>query len=124
MVLLEGGNAPGVYTPDSELFNPTAGTWIQTGNLNVGRTEQTATLLSGGKVLITGGYAGPVLNSAELYDPGTGTWTLTGSMSHARSGLRDQDAQLLNNGTVLMAGGDASDTSEIYTPATGRGVLR
>jgi serine/threonine protein kinase len=119
MVLLEGGNAQGVYTSDSELFNPSTSTWTSTGSLNVGRTEQTATLLSSGKVLVAGGYAGPVLNSAELYDPVAGTWTFTGSMIQLRT---RHTATLLSDGTVLVVGGwdgTMTNTAERYDPGTG-----
>lgn len=49
------------------------------------------------------------------------TFTLTGSMNEARSG---HTATLLNNGTVLVAGGTRPDgqesaTAEIYNPQTG-----
>lgn len=37
------------------------------GNLNAPRVGHTATLLSDGRVLITGGYS--AVNSTELYDP-------------------------------------------------------
>ena len=46
------------------------------------RAGHTATLLSSGKVLVSGGQGpeGP-LASAEVYDPATGAWS-----SHGRSG--------------------------------------
>ncbi len=98
----------------------------------VPRMFHTATLLPDGKVLIVGGNrcnanscSGPQLSSAELFDPVTETFSATGSMSFARSG---HTATLLNNGTVLVAGGgdpgdgsnaDDYTTAEIYHPATG-----
>ena len=60
------------------------------------------------------------LASAELYDPATGTFTDNGSMNSARF---FHTATLLNNGLVLMAGGEAAADSllasaELYGPAT------
>jgi hypothetical protein len=42
----------------------------------------TSTLLTNGKVLVSGGYIGgtSITNGAELYDPVSGTWTATGSI--------------------------------------------
>jgi hypothetical protein len=90
------------------------------------RISHTATLLPDGKVLIVGGsgFFGTEpfsLKEAELFNPATETFSATGSLSVARA---RHTATLLNNGTVLIAGGlnegGGSDrTAEIYDPATG-----
>src|SRR5262249_57398086 len=90
--------------------------------------SHTATLLSDGRVLVTGGadVAGVPIASAELYDPSNDTFTPTGSMLKPRVG---HSATLLTDGKGLIAGGDtpacacclseADFTAEIYDPATG-----
>jgi hypothetical protein len=104
---------------------PQAGTWTATGSMNIARQVFTATLLTNGKVLVTGGCsASPCFNgvaSAELYDPGTGTWIATGSMTIPRAG---HTAILLPDGKVLVAGGVdenfiATSSAELYDPGTG-----
>src|SRR4029077_10535281 len=100
--------------------NGTAG-FVSTGSLVTGRYQHTATVLNTGKVLITGGESAlPVLltplASAELYDPDAGTFTPTGSMEASR---RHHTATLLNNGTVLIVGGQfsAQASEELCDPA-------
>jgi hypothetical protein len=91
-----------------------------TGNMTTGRALHTATLLSNGKVLITGGQGNnqnPV--SAELYDPATGTFSTAGDMTTARQWFT---ATLLQDGKVLIAGGygdTALDSAEVFDPASG-----
>jgi len=87
-------------------------------SMTVARSSQTATLLSGGKVLVTGGYgaAGP-LASAELFDSASGTFAATGSMATARSG---QTATLLTGGRVVLVAGGGSATTELFDVATGK----
>jgi hypothetical protein len=88
------------------------------------RSDQTAALLSDGRVLLAGGGApGNILSpSAELYDPTTGAFTSTGSMATARAG---DTATLLTDGRVLIAGGQGPTvdkvlaSAELYDPATG-----
>jgi hypothetical protein len=82
------------------------------------RANFAATLLSHGKVLVSGGYISSSLTAtAEVYDPDSGTWSATGSMATARG---NHTATLLSNGKVLVAAGAKTGgyatTGEMYTP--------
>jgi hypothetical protein len=83
--------------------------------MNNARYEHTVSILTDGKVLVTGGHADlPIINSAELYDPSTGTWTATGNMNTARYRHK---ASVLTDGKVLVTGalnGGALNSSELY----------
>jgi len=122
-VLLVGGINNSRFSPlfTAELYNPASGAFTTTGNLNTGRYLHTSTLLNDGTVLIAGGEgdasSGRYLATAELYNPATGSFTPTNNMTTARL---THTATLLNNGNVLMAGGNGSGpTAEFYNPTTG-----
>jgi len=89
------------------------GAFAPTGNMTTPRLLHTATLLTNGKVLITGGRTAnidaAVTASTELYDPSTGSFAATGAMITPRV---LHTATLLPDGKVLIAGG--------YTPAANR----
>ncbi|CAF4261127.1 unnamed protein product, partial [Adineta steineri] len=51
-----------------ELFDPSIGTWTTTSYMTNVRQFHTASVLSSGKVLVTGGWNGTdAINNAELY---------------------------------------------------------
>jgi hypothetical protein len=139
-ILLRDGRVLFACEPDSELYDPASGSFSLTGRMTTpcvlggyplyiyGRT---ATLLTNGKVLVTGGEhedCGRFAN-AELYDPATETFIATGYMTRVRDNHR---ATLLPNSTVLISGGESEDcaaagcffsgtqaSSEIYDPSMG-----
>jgi hypothetical protein len=90
------------------------------GALQSARQFQTATLLPGGKVFITGGLTvSEPLYSAELYDPVLGLFGAPLLMAEERS---NHTATLLESGEVLVTGGwsliDASlATTELFSGA-------
>jgi hypothetical protein len=97
-----------------------------TGQMSAGRSDQTATLLADGRVLVAGGYrAFHTIASADLFDPTTNTFVATGPLGTARG---YGTATLLEDGRVLIAGGTPRDwtfngpffaTSELFDPKTG-----
>lgn len=110
-VLLAGGiedfsgsitNTGEIFTPPNEFFTTITALMTQA------RAGHTATLLNDGTVLITGGIVNvsgtmTAVNTAEIYNPTSQTFTaITAPMNASRVG---HTATLLNDGTVLIAGG-------------------
>jgi len=112
----------------ADLYDPATKKWSATGTMSVSREDHSTSLLGNGQVLVAGGstvdFNGITVASAELYDSTTGAWTVTGSMLQGRESFT---ATLLQNGQVLVAGGDyydginAGDLSEceLYDPTLG-----
>jgi hypothetical protein len=126
--LLAGGtNATADVDYDStELYDPATSMWSETGSLNTPRRGACIVSLKGGQnVLAAAGAHGPpdgkrFLVSTEMYDMSTGRWVFVGSLTVARDGA---SAVLLNDGRVLIAGGEGpwyvyGATAEIFDPKT------
>jgi N-acetylneuraminic acid mutarotase len=104
------------------VYDPFTQVWTYTGSLTYGRYGHTATLLSGGKVLVVGGGgAAGFLNTAELYDPATGQWSMTSSLFYGRyrhSATRLADGKVLVTGGLIQPSLRSLDTTEIYDPTS------
>lgn len=90
-------------------------TWHKLADMQHKRFNHTMTVLSSGKILVTGGANTEVLSSAELYNPQTDTWSLGANMNLARE---EHAAVLLNNGELIVIGGINDDVDvrqmEVY----------
>jgi galactose oxidase-like protein/Kelch motif protein len=112
----------------TDLYDPTTKKWSATGTMSISREDHSTVLLATGQVLVAGGttvdFNGITVASAELYDSTSGSWATTGSMLQGRERF---SATLLQNGQVLVAGGDYYDgvnagfltECELYDPALG-----
>ena len=108
----------------SEVYSPIANTWLTVGGGAIARSQQTATLLRDGRVLVAGGIDGVTGRSVpttEIYDPATNAWAPAASMVGRRYA---HTATLLADGRVLVVGGTRSavvlDSTEIYDPGSNR----
>jgi Bacterial Ig domain/Kelch motif len=128
-VLVAGGSSSsvtGAPLASAELYNPTTGAFSPAVNMTTAHANHTATILADGRVLIAGGSnrvsdaKNGVTAVAEIYDPSTNTFTATGLLQTPRE---FHTATRLNNGDVLVAGGDDSsnvlNSTELYAPASG-----
>ncbi|MCI0343146.1 MAG: fibronectin type III domain-containing protein [Planctomycetales bacterium] len=101
-----------VITPDAELFDPATRTSSATGSMLTPRSGHVATLLPDGRVLITGGTGAPL---PEIYDPILGVFVATAGTATANRDIGGA-MTILNNGKLLVTGGEASN----FIPAGGQ----
>ena len=106
-----------------EMYDPTEDVFRKVGELQVGRTDHSATLLPDGGILVAGGVSRDFknLSSAEIIDSRTfDTRVLVPGMCHAR---HEHVATLLRDGRILITGGrgvDARRTAEVFDPGSQR----
>ena len=112
----------------AELFDPTSGIFKYAGSMSTTRNGHTATLLTGGEVLLLGGIPSvqnihnqpPAPQYAEIYDPSTANFSALNDLTMSRQGYT---VTLLRSGEVLLAGGKILDlvvtTTELLDPITG-----
>lgn len=127
LILVAGGyNGTNTVYSSAELYNPLTGqSQTVSSSMNSPRVYHTATLLKNGKVLIVGGSSGvgnayTYLNSAEIFDPSTNSFAAAGNLNLARA---RHTASLLQNGKVLVTGGQDDNPGQIagietYDPQT------
>jgi large repetitive protein len=130
-VLITGGFGTNSNLSSVETYIVAKGQFFLTGNLQVARNYHTATLLSNGNILIAGGEApdnsntSMALANAELFNPfALSPVPAIGNLNTARLGAT---ATLQTNGTVLIAGGDTTNSTgrvptssaEIFDPVAG-----
>ncbi|GAB3255821.1 Kelch repeat-containing protein [Chitinimonas naiadis] len=128
-VLITGGETaegfPGGISNTAEIWDPVTQTFSGTANrMTMARTSHNATLLSNGKVLITGGFSTwGTAQYAELYDPVNNTFSVQAGGPTAIPAL--QTAALRPDGSVWLLGGENQQssagvrTAQQYLPSTG-----
>ncbi len=124
-VLFAGGFFSTNAAAGAATYSPSTQKFTFTGSMNEPRTAHAATLLNNGSVLVTGGTIGEEvpLNSAELYNPVSRSFSSPSDLVMSTSRF-SHTATLLNNGSVLVAGGtgagvfsrDITATAELYPP--------
>ena len=131
LILLSSGNVlsiGGLFERSCEVFDPQIESWTMTDSMIVARNWGgfTTTMLLDNRILMAGGLTQDslggqfkILNNCEIYNPLTEKWTAVSSMNLGRY---NHSATLLNDGRVLVTGGetDVLTTSlcEIYDPTT------
>ncbi len=121
--LVTGGFNGNVVQETAEIFTEATRSFAATGSMGVARGRHAAAPLPDGRVLITGGLVpagvGPATiddKTAEIFDPATGTFSPTGDMTVTRF---NHTAIALNDGRVLVVGGNGRNSAEVYDPTAG-----
>ena len=115
-VLVVGLSATDPRSAVAQIYDPASGAFRSIERS--GHEGQAAVRLADGRVLIVGqDLIGVGNGSAVIFDPASDTFSATGPAIVQR-GLY-VTATLLDNGRVLVAGGEPSGSAEIYDPKSG-----
>jgi hypothetical protein len=121
--LVTGGFDGNVVVETAEIFTEATRSFAATGSMGVARGRHAGAPLPDGRVLITGGLVpagvGPATiddKTAEIFDPATGTFSPTGDMTVTRF---NHTAIALNDGRVLIVGGNGRNSAEVYDLTSG-----
>ncbi|HEX8796149.1 MAG TPA: kelch repeat-containing protein [Polyangiaceae bacterium] len=123
-VFVVGGSATdGTVLSSTEIFDPDTRNFTPGPSLPWPASQQAATLLLSGKVLIAGGLTeGMSANNAALYDPSTNAFSNTGgllNLSNLDWGTLLPSGQVLVTGVTPGQGGSIEDV-EVYDPVAGQ----
>jgi len=110
-VLIAGGANGTAAIAGAEIYDPIAGAFTATGSLPTGRQYFTATLLGTGGVLEAGGLSG----STRLKDSQQYQGSLFVPASNMTAPRAAHTATPLNNGYVLVVGGQGSAGTSVAT---------
>ena len=136
-VLMTGGYRSGYGVTNEVLgtalaFDPATNRWRSVADMPHLHGYHAQLTLPDGRVLVFGGYSSVADHDAdgaddqvELYDPATNAWTIGATSPYY---MANGTTTLLDDGSVLVAGGSSSNTNRNvamkYTPATNRWTTR
>lgn len=137
-VLICGGNtdlAGTVVTATCDTYDPATGLFAATDSMGTGRAGHSASLITDGRVFITGGYdparaaSQRFIVNSEIYDPSRSAGLEFSPTHSLTQGRAFHTATAMGNGKILIAGGYNNfenagnrgilETSEIFDPFTG-----
>ena len=109
-VLVAGGFRRSINDPEvlasAELYDPETGTWSETTAMPSPHSDQTASRLPDGRVLLFGGIAADSQLPAIVYEPNSRSWAEVAGQT--QPGIGFAAAELIN-GKILAAGGYSTD---------------
>lgn len=111
-VMAAGGLSGAAGLTTSELYDVAGNTWASGTDLSEAHAYHTATLMPSGKLLVAGGQSAPAVaaTTADVFDVAFDDWTpVAAPASRGRVG-----AAALPSGEVLLVGGTAATTAELF----------